>query len=379
MSGSHVQKKVILVAGEASGDFLGKELLLGLKERFPGLIAKGVGGPGMRAVGLQGAFDINDLSVIGLIEVFRRLPRLIEVFRYLVKLLEQEKPDLLITIDLPDFNFMLAKQAKKRHIPVVHYVSPQVWAWRRGRVKKIAALLDHLLLLFPFEQEVYAQEQLPVSFVGHPLAYRAKATEDRAQIRMALGLNTKDRLIALLPGSRLSEIKRMLPLMIETCQKIAETDVHFVLICAPSLTPLDLKPYLPEDDSIAITIQQHDRYNFIAAADVALVTSGTATLETALLGTPMVVAYRVNPVTYWIAQRVINVPYISLVNLVAKKALVQERLQKDANATQLADDLMQLLKDHARLSDMRDHFNQIHHQLTSPPKSAAVVVAEMLD
>ena len=380
--------KVMMVAGEASGDLLGATLLADLNKKFSHLSVIGVGGAGMRANGLQGRFDINDLSVIGLVEAVQRFPRLIQVFRYLTGLLRSQRPSLLITIDLPDFNFFLAKQAKKLGIRVVHYVSPQVWAWRSGRVNKIARLLDHLMVLFPFEPILYQQTTLPVTFVGHPLVHLAVPSMDKTSVRRSLGVKGDEKLIVLLPGSRHGEIKRLLGVMVATCQKVKKRvgSVRFVLALADSIALDDLSAYWPVgnegdlhgEDLPDIIIRQGQTYDLIAASDAALVTSGTATLETALLGTPMVVIYRVNALTYEIAKRVIQVPYISLANLVVDRELVPERIQDAADPDVLAQDLMQMLMDVSEIGRMQAGFQEIREKLSSPDCRAVDVVANLL-
>lgn len=385
--------KIMMVAGEASGDLLGGELLTALQMRFPHLAAFGVGGSQMRACGLQGKFDINDLSVVGLVEVLRCFPRLVRVFTHLTRLLKTERPRLLITIDLPDFNFLLAKRARALGIPVVHYVGPQVWAWRRGRITKIARLLDHLLVLFPFEPPIYAQTPLSVTFVGHPLVHRLtpegkKQGEDwsRQSVRHALGVAHGEKLVVLLPGSRHGELQRLLGPMVAACQSVAEQmpSVRFVLALADTLSPDDVTAHWPaatvtQKSVLAnISIHQGKTYALLAAADAALVVSGTATLEAALLGTPMVVVYRVNRLTYEIGRRLIQVPFISLPNLIAGRKLVTERIQRDVRPDLLAQDLIHLLTDTVAVARMRAGFDEIREKLSHPTHQAADVITGFL-
>lgn len=411
MKHNPLNHKVMMVAGEASGDLLGGTLLAALLPRFPQLSIIGVGGERMRSHGLQGQYDINDLSVVGLVEVIQCFPRLRKVFLHLTHLLEVERPKLLITIDLPDFNFMLAKRAKKLGIPVVHYVGPQVWAWRRGRIKHISTLLNHLMVLFPFEPTIYAKTPLPVTFVGHPLVELLKppaGNEDDRQnnpiasavlLRRSLGLTAGEKLLVLLPGSRHGEVQRLLPTMVETCQRIRKEQpgVRFVLALADSLSEQDVQARLSEvsrtigpevtgpevggsgqEGMAEIIIRQGQTHALLAVADVALVASGTATLETALIGTPMVVVYRVNRLTYEIGRRLIQVPYISLANLVAGYGLVSERIQDEAEAGLLAADLLHLLTNAQAVEKMRGGFAKIRQQLSQPSRQAADVIADFL-
>lgn len=373
-----------MVAGESSGDLLGGELLSALRVRFPQLTAMGVGGTRMRAGGLQGAFDINDLAVVGLVEVIRHFPRLMRVFYSLVRLLEVERPRLLITIDLPDFNLMLAKRAKALGIPVIHYVSPQVWAWRRGRVARIARLLDHLLVLFPFEPDIYAQTALPVTFVGHPLTHLAVSPHSRDAVRHMLGMATEERLVVLMPGSRHGELQQLLSPLLATCRAVAQQMPHvrFVLALAESLSSDDLATYWPVEQEMGtmpqITVRRGETYALLGAADAALVASGTATLEAALLGVPMVVVYRVNRLTYEIGRRLIQVPFISLANLVAGYGLVTERIQGEVRSDLLAQDVMGLLTDKERVEKMRLGFANIREKLSHPMRQPVDVVSEFL-
>lgn len=380
-----------MVAGEASGDLLGGELLAALRVRFPSLVVFGVGGPQMRAQGLDGKFDINDLSVVGLVEVFRRFPRLMRVFLHLVRLLEVERPRLLITIDLPDFNFLLAGRAKALGISVVHYVSPQVWAWRRGRVARIARLLDHLLVLFPFEPAIYAQTNLPVTFVGHPLVDRVAGDKQgeacarsREAMRRALGVAPGEKLVVLLPGSRHGELQRLLSPMLMACQSLAGqmSGVRFALALADSLSFDDFKACWPVGavgvQEEMLSVRRGETHGLLLAADAALVASGTATLEAALLGVPMVVVYRVHRLTYELGRWLIQVPFISLVNLVAGHALVTERIQMGLKPDILAQDLIQLLTDKVAVEKMQTGFMGIREKLSRPTRQAVDVIADFL-
>lgn len=371
-----------MVAGESSGDLLGGELLSALRVRFPQLVAVGVGGNRMRASGLQGVFDINDLAVVGLVEVIRHFPRLRQVFFSLVRLLEVERPRLLITIDLPDFNLMLAKRAKALGIPVVHYVSPQVWAWRRGRVARIARLLDHLLVLFPFEPDIYAKTALPVTFVGHPLTHLARSPHARDVVRDRLGMAPEEKLVVLLPGSRRGELQQLLVPLLATCRVVARQvpRVRFVLALAESLSSDDLATYWPEEQHAGppVSVRRGETYALLGAADAALVASGTATLEAALLGAPMVVVYRVNRLTYEIGRRLIQVPFISLANLVAGYGLVTERIQGEVCPDLLAQDVVGLLTDKERVERMRSGFADIREKLSHPVRQPVDIVSDFL-
>ncbi|MBF0357420.1 MAG: lipid-A-disaccharide synthase [Magnetococcales bacterium] len=387
--------KIVMVAGEASGDLLGGDLISHLKDRSKDLEIYGVGGPKMQEQGVTGPYDVNDLSVIGIVEVIKRLPGLIRVFRYLTGLLREKKPNLLVTIDLPDFNFLLARQAKALGIPIIHYVSPQVWAWRSGRVDKIARLVDHLLVLFPFEAEIYAHTKMPVTFVGHPLVEKLAPWIKGRQtgvgsrdVRNSLAIRDEEKMVVLLPGSRHSEVKRLLAIMLATQSKVIGKGnrVRYVLAQAETISDETLNSLWPAESEVAgaeelrksTLIRQGETYNLLMAADAAIVASGTATLETALLGTPMVVLYQVNQLTYEIGKRVIKVPFIALANLVAGRKLVHERIQAEANPTQLAEDLDQLLNSTKVIANIQDGYQEIREKLSHPTKTPADVIIDFL-
>ncbi len=379
-----------MVAGEASGDRLGADLLAELSSRLPTLIPQGVGGPRMRSAGLApGPFDIHDLAVIGLAEVIRRLPRLIRVFRHLLHLLRHNRPHLLITIDLPDFNLMLASRARALGIPVVHYVSPQVWAWRANRVHDIARRVDHLLTLFPFEPPLYRQTGLDVTCVGHPLVRNTAfpTPEARQTLRDSFGVSAEERLLVLLPGSRTGELQRLLPTMLDTVRRLRtpgpmgdDRPLRVLLALADGLSVDQMHQHggTAQEWPEGIILCQGRTYEAIMAADAALAASGTVTLETAMLGTPMVVIYRVNTLTYAIGRRVIRVPYISLVNLVAGRCVVPEYIQHEARPDYLAPALHHILTDTETVGTMRDAFREIRQQLAPPGQGPADVVLTVL-
>ncbi|MBF0193844.1 MAG: lipid-A-disaccharide synthase [Magnetococcales bacterium] len=388
-------QNIVIVAGEASGDLLGGALLVQLKQRYPNLAIAGVGGPRMQEQGLKGPYDVNDLSVIGIIEVIKRLPGLIKVFKYLTALLRENRPQLLVTIDLPDFNFFLAARAKALGIPIVHYVSPQVWAWRSSRIKKIAKLVNHLMVLFPFETAIYSHTKLPVTFVGHPLVEQMKPWNEKRQsgvegkeVRLSLGVGEDEKLLVMLPGSRHSELKLLLPTMLETFDTLYKkgNKVRCVLAQADTIDDTVMDSVWPTEDELpgvtalkqTIIVRKSETYSLLMAADAALVASGTATLETALLGTPMVVMYRFNKLTYEIGRRIIKVPYFALANLVAEKKLVNERLQDAANPAQLAEDLDQILNDNKVITQIDKGYRELREKLSHPDKLPVDVLTDFL-
>ncbi|MBF0284740.1 MAG: lipid-A-disaccharide synthase [Magnetococcales bacterium] len=373
--------KIALVAGEASGDLLGAELLAGLRRRFPELEALGVGGPRMARQGVKSLFPMETLSIIGLVEAVRRLPSVWRAFRQVARMLETQRPDLLVTIDLPDFNFRLAATAKKFNIPVVHYVSPQVWAWRAGRVHQVARRVDHLLALFPFEPPYYAGTGLPVTFVGHPLVQTARPDHPPEAVRRELGLVPGERLLTLLPGSRRGELERLTPVMAQTCALLRRQrpELRFALALAETLTEVEARRIWAETpDAPPVILLQGRTYDLVSAAEVVVAASGTATLEVALLGTPMVVVYRVNALTYAIGRRVIRVPWISLVNVTAGQGIVPERIQEACEPLTLSRDVIQLLDDPEARQRQKEGFDLVRRQLGAPQEEACDVVARFL-
>ncbi|MBF0307904.1 MAG: lipid-A-disaccharide synthase [Magnetococcales bacterium] len=372
--------KIMMVAGEASGDLLGAQLLHGLHTRFPSLQAEGVGGPAMQQAGLVSRHDFRRLSIVGLLEVGRALPSLVGIFRDLLSWMRRERPLLLVTIDLPDFNFLLGRLAKRAGIPVVHYVSPQVWAWRPGRVHSLARFLDHLLVLYPFEPRWYENTTLPVHFVGHPLLKWAVPSRPREVIRAELGLEEGQELVVVLPGSRHGEIRRMLPVLARSCRLLRERRprVRCVGALAATLTEGDIRQFWPAECGEPIPFYAGRTYDLLAAGDAGLITSGTASLEAACLGLPMVVAYRVNALTYQIGLRLIKTPFISLVNLILGEGVVPERIQNEANPERLAQDVERFLADPVGTSLTKEAFARMRHRLESPDCNAVDVVGNIM-
>nr|CRH05182.1 GT19 : Lipid-A-disaccharide synthase [Candidatus Magnetococcus massalia] len=373
--------RIAMVSGEASGDLLGSELLQALSNRFGELEVYGIGGPRCRRLGLDSMANGEELSLIGLVEVLGRFPRIRTIFNLLLKRLQKDPPDILITIDLPDFNLRLAKKGHALGIPTVHYVSPQVWAWRQGRAKQIAKYLDLLLCLFPFEPAYFKETPLDAHFVGHPLVELAKPERGRSEMRDVLGINSTAQLVALMPGSRRGEIQRMLPTFLQTVEKVhaQRSSVSFVLIQAETVDDALLQRYWPEKyRHLPVTVRHGNAYDWMSCSDALLVASGTATLEAALLGVPMVVAYKVNALTYQIGKKMIKTDFISLPNLIAHQEVVQERIQDEANPEQLSKDILALLTRPQEAIDMRANLKSVRQALQPPPQRAADIVTEFI-
>lgn len=338
--------RVALVAGEASGDILGAGLMQALKARHPQIEFIGVGGPLMQAEGLNSYFPMERLAVMGLVEVLGRLPELLVRRRRLLKTLVDAKPDVFIGIDAPDFNLGLELKLRRAGIKTVHYVSPSVWAWRQKRVLKIRDACDLMLCLFPFEAQFYDAHQVPVRFVGHPLADAIPQQADRAAAREALDLPQDSTVVALLPGSRGGEVARLGALFLDAAVRLRtlRPGIRFVLPCASPERRVQLEQMLVGRD-LPLTLLDGRSHDALAACDAVLIASGTATLEALLYKRPMVVAYKVAPLTYLILKRLVSSAYISLPNLLAERLLVPELIQDAATPEALAQALAPLLDD----------------------------------
>lgn len=335
--------RIALVAGEASGDILGAGLMRALKAQHPAVEFIGVGGPLMQAEGLTSYFPMERLSVMGLVEVLGRLRELLARRKLLIQTLIEEKPDVFIGIDAPDFTLNIELKLRQAGIKTVHYVSPSVWAWRQKRVLKIREGCDLMLTLLPFEARFYEEKGVPVRFVGHTLADTIPLQADRAGARAELGLPDGP-LVALMPGSRGGEVGRLASVFFEAAERLQalKPGVRFVLPCASPQRRAQIEALL-EGRTLPLTLLDGQSHLALAACDAVLIASGTATLEALLYKRPMVVAYRLAPLTFWILKRMVKSPYISLPNLLAQRLLVPELLQDDATPEALAQTLLPLI------------------------------------
>ncbi len=335
--------RIALVAGEASGDILGAGLMRALKAQHPAVEFIGVGGPLMQAEGLSSYFPMELLSVMGLVEVLGRLRELLARRKLLIKTLIEEKPDVFIGIDAPDFTLNIELKLRQAGIKTVHYVSPSVWAWRQKRVLKIREGCDLMLTLLPFEARFYEEKGVPVRFVGHTLADAIPLQADRAAARAELGLPDGP-LVALMPGSRGGEVGRLGALFFDAAELLQaqKPGIRFVLPCASPQRRVQIETLL-EGRNLPLTLLDGQSHLALAACDAVLIASGTATLEALLYKRPMVVAYRLAPLTFWILKRMVKSPYISLPNLLAQRLLVPELLQDDATPEALAKTLLPLI------------------------------------
>ena len=332
----------------------------------------------MRRAGLAG-LDSRDVSVVGIIEVIEKGPSLWKAYKKLKEILNGETFDAVILIDFPDFNLRFASLAKGLGIPVIYYISPQIWAWRKGRIKKIAHRVDKMLVVFPFEVELYKDAGVDVEYVGHPLMDIASSELTKEEARASLALKEQESVIAILPGSRTAEVSRLLPPMLAAAAIIAkglDVPVRFLICAANSIEDADLNRLIG-DRGPGISIVRNDMYTALRASDAAMVASGTATLETALIGTPMVIVYRVSAITYLIARGLVGARDIGLPNIVAPRSFIKELVQADATPENIAEEILRILKDSEKRNVMMRNYETVRASLgdgSAADKAAAAVI-----
>ena len=377
---SKAKRRIVLVVGEASGDLLGSALIEELNQRFSEVEFVGIGGPLMIAQGFDAWYRMSELSVMGYVEVIKKLPKLICIRSSLIRRILRYQPDLVVGIDAPDFNLFLERSVRKSGVPVVHLVSPSIWAWRYERIHKIRESVDRMLVLFPFEEEIYKREGIPVSYVGHPLADQIELVVDRFRYRDELGFTVNQKLVALLPGSRRSELKQHLDLMLDAAELIKSKypDVRFAIPLINEDTVAFSRGYMSErrkDLIDEIQFVSANTQNVLKAADLAIIASGTATLEALLCECPMVVTYKVSQLTAWLMRRRARTTFVSLPNIIANEHLVDEFIQERARSHMLADAVISLFGQPEKLAGMRTRFREIKKTLRvgSAIRSADVI------
>lgn len=357
-------RHVVICAGESSGDALGAGLVHELSALEPGLRYSGMGGTQMRAAGVETLVDVSELAVVGLVDVLVNYPRLRRLFRRMTRHLETERPDLLVLVDYVEFNLRLAAHARRLGIRVLFYVSPQLWAWRSGRIKRIRRSVDAMAVLFPFETDVYETAGVPVRYVGNPLVDRVQPPQQ--PIRETLGLAPDTRLIGLLPGSRSGELKRHWPMLVDTARRLhgAHPEIRFAVSLAPGVTAAHLEP-LASHEGLPLQFVTGDTatHSLMAGADLLLIASGTATLEAGLLRAPMLVFYRMGALSHAVFSRLVRLENIALVNIVGGERLVPEYLQHDATPERLARDAADLLARPEALGAMRERLARVRERL----------------
>jgi lipid-A-disaccharide synthase len=374
-------KTIAIVAGEASGDLLGSLLMEAIKQVAPNVQFVGIGGPKMQGVGMKVLFPMEKLAVNGYAEVLLHLRELLGIRRNLRERFLAEPPDLFIGVDAPDFNFSLELALKQRGIPTVHYISPSIWAWRGERIHKIKQAVSHILALFPFEAPLYQQAGVPVTYVGHPLADMLPEIPKRAEMREQMRILPRNaKVFAFLPGSRQGEVRRLARTYIDTAklilQKIPDAQFLVPLASRETRTIFENEVWKQEAQQLPITLLFGHAHDALIAADGALVASGTATLEAALLKCPMVITYKLSPLTYWFAKRKQYLPYVGLPNILAGKFVVPEILQDDATPENLAQALLNLVNNKHAVKELEQTFSTIHQTLRqdTAQKAAAAIL-----
>lgn len=362
----------MLVVGEASGDAHGAQLVDALHQREPELNVYGVGGEQLQHTRFETLFSVAKLTGMGLVELAGNVKNLWRAYSILKEALRKRRPNLLVLIDFPEFNLRLARYAKVLRIPVLYYVSPQIWAWRRGRVRQIARWVDRMAVIFPFEESFYRSHGVEATFVGHPLLESVKAHANREETLSKLNLDAQKPVVALLPGSRRAEISRHLPVMRDAAARLVrERGAQFFCVRAPTIDPSEVEAIL-HSAGTEIPVVGEDRYNAIHAADLVWTASGTATVEVALLGRPMIIVYRLSWLTYWIARRLVRVRHIGMVNLIAEERLMPELVQSDVNAERLAAETRALLDDAKTRARMTEKLAHLRERLGSPGAAGRV-------
>jgi lipid-A-disaccharide synthase len=362
---------IMIVAGEASGDMHGGHLVRSLRQQVPDLLISGMGGAELEKQGVEILYDAAKMGVVGLSEVLAHLKDIRLAMRILEERLRSERPDLLILIDYPEFNLILAGKARKLGIPVFYYVSPQVWAWRSGRIRKIRKRVDRMAVILPFEEEFYSRHGMAVSFVGHPLMDGVVTSEPRKLFLQRHGIDPGATTIGLLPGSRQKEIASLLPTFLEAAKLLAGEVPQpiFLLPLAPTLSRSDLERHGLAASSLDIRIISENRYDLMASCRAVMTASGTATLELAILGVPMAVCYRISPLTYFLGRRLIKVDFVSLVNLVAGRQVVPELLQENATPAAISAALRPVLCEPGKHAEVCRGLAEVRDKLGKPGAS----------
>lgn len=369
-------------AGEVSGEQHAASMFLELKKMRPEVRGLGMGGSAMRQAGIDVRIDSSALGVIGLIEVLKHYAEIRRALRRMKALVVSEKPDLLVCVDYKEFNLKLAQFAKKHHTRVLFYVSPQVWAWRPGRVLTYGRAIDMMAVIFPFETAYYEAANVPVRYVGHPSVDKVRPLYSREQDYQRFALQSALPTLGILPGSRINEIKRMLPVMLQAAKQLLETypDLQLLLLQAASVSDELLSSYLKQVE-LDVKVIKNQTYDGIQCCTAVMTTSGTATLEIALLGTPMVIAYRLSALTYWLGRRLVKTPFIGLPNIIAGKGIVKELIQEEANAGNLANEITRILNDSDYRQSMIDELDAVKTKLGAGggSSSMAQLALEMLE
>ncbi|MDY7037013.1 MAG: lipid-A-disaccharide synthase [Thermodesulfobacteriota bacterium] len=374
-------KIVLIIAGEASADLHGANLVRAMKRMDPTILFWGIGGKQMANVGVKILIPSSDMAVVGLTEVLSRLHRITRAYIKIKNILKNIRPDLIILIDYPDFNLRMAHIAKRNKVPVLYYISPQVWAWRKRRINKIAKRVDRMAVILPFEKSVYRKKGIEVEYVGHPIIDSFSDKPGKNAFINEMGLKNSYPVLGLLPGSRIEEIKNLLPLMIKAVELLSSRykNLECVLPVASTVSR-DIVKSMVRQSSVKIMISEGNIHKTLAVCDLAIVTSGTATLETALMEVPMIIVYRVSPISFLIAKMIVKVSYIGLVNLVAGEKVVPELIQKEVTPIRLSHEAMSILEHDHKKKNMINKLKTVKQRLGrgSASERTAKIAIEMM-
>lgn len=349
-------KNILIVCGEASGDLHAAKLITEIKNIYPQVKFFGLGGEKSKQAGVRLYFNMVELAVVGFFEVLKNYKKFKAVFQGLLGEVDKEKPDLAILVDYPGFNLRLAEELKKRNIPLIYYISPQIWAWGGGRIKTIKRLIDRMIVVFKFEEELYRKHNVPVAFAGHPLLDAIKPKLSRDELLNKLNLNPKELTFALLPGSREKEVKTLLPIMLDTACLIAKSlgdNIQFLILRSAAVKE-EIFNNIMKGYRLNAYLISDMTYEGLTACDFALVASGTATLETAILGSPMVILYKVSFLSWALLKMLIKIPYVGLVNVVRGKKVIAEFIQYGAKPRKIADYIIMALGDEGKLKQIKE-------------------------
>jgi len=379
-----IQKKnktIMIVAGEASGDMHGAHLVREILKINPALNFYGIGGNKLKEEGVQLLASASDMAVVGLTEVISKLGKILKIMGIMKRSLDERRPDLVILIDYPDFNLPLAKAAQKRGIKVFYYISPQVWAWRKSRIGQIKKTVDKMAVILPFEVDTYGREGFAVNYVGHPLLDMVKLNYSKQELRKKFGLAGDKITIAIMPGSRPSEVRKLMPELMRAAEILQKEipAIQFVLPLADTLQKTEVVEFI-SGSRVKVKVVSGQTYDVVSCADLALVASGTATLETALLKVPMVIVYKLSLLSYAIGRLIVDVKNIGLVNIIAGKTIVPELIQKDASGKRIAEEALAILKNGEKRQEIIKELEAIRGRLGEPgaARRAAQIACDMI-
>jgi lipid-A-disaccharide synthase len=370
-------KKILIVSGEPSGDLHASNLVKDLKRLDKNIEFFGMGGSLSKKAGVEIVFDITDLALIGAVEVLKNISTVGKAYKNILRKIDTTRPDLAILVDYPGFNLRLARELKKRSIPVVYYISPQVWAWGRDRVRLIKKYVKKILVFFKFEEELYKTCDINAEFVGHPLLDSVKVTTPKEEVIIKYSLADAGDIVALLPGSRESEVRTLLPIMMGAAKILSQKlqRLKFVIVKYPDL-PISLYENALKETHFDVRLANGDAHNVLNASDIAIVASGTTTLESAIIGTPLIITYKVNLITYLLYKIVSRIRFIGLVNIIAGHEIAPELLQYDARPEKIAQAAYDILSNGKRLSDIRSELKKVTSSLGSPGASLRAANAD---